>query len=45
MSWTWDLVLRAPTRPAVLIKGGRRVEIAAALGFSDSAVEIQSKAE
>jgi len=30
ISWNWDLVLRAQKRPAVLIKGGRRVEIAAA---------------
>lgn len=29
ISWNWDLVLRSQKRPAVLIKDGRRVEIAA----------------
>ena len=29
ISWNWDLVLRSQKRPAVLIKNGRRVEIAA----------------
>jgi lysine 6-dehydrogenase len=29
ISWNWDLVLRAQKRPAVLIKDGGRVEIAA----------------
>jgi len=29
ISWNWDLVLRAQKRPAVLIRDGRKVEIAA----------------
>lgn len=29
ISWNWDLVLRSQKRPAVLIRDGRRVEIAA----------------
>jgi saccharopine dehydrogenase-like NADP-dependent oxidoreductase len=29
ISWNWDLVLRAQKRPAVLIREGRKVEIAA----------------